>query len=707
MSLNTVAGDQRPYFPMLLGNGNDHVLIGYTGAMGGGGSHEQWIYDHAVLTGWFKSDRRGENHRVMNLIQCGYVLTNGLRAVGIDHYEQRFDPQSATLITQCRYGKTRLKVQTRLTQQHQLIHQFDIKPATDGMCLQMFIKAPNFWWASAQVDQPVTLDATLKRKHVDFTIQSACVENLHGQLTSDASKATAVNTFARTPGICIPLDQHPSSTVSLQLLDQQDKEYQAKLLPLNKPAKTQTVIASHDKSWRNFHKQSSVKLPKKLQQIYDTSQYVCCSHQHPITGGIPAGAYPLMWHSDINAFDMAFSLMTFTTSNHRAQAKKVLDFWKQALPVMQQRAASVGLSGACAMSSVMQSGVEVPPLPKDKQARKHAILDGKHFVTAHAPIHVWQVYQHTGDPNILREYWDVMAKPMAFLMNHVVIEEDDMALIIRSSGPNGKERVNGKSVHHRNPTRSLQAVIEAIKAVMGASDVLGITRDPCCDRLLPKLIKGIERNRKDGIIGRNDEMPSPHADPCLTGLFNAPIDRRTFKAALKRHRNSRGFQYWEDHGYASVPWLDLHAAATFLRLDQTDQAIKHMEHAAGLTTSLNAFPEGVRPDGVYWKTWYATVHGAFAHAINILFLRRSGNRLAIFHGVPAAWGDVSMTNLCAPVGLQVRASRQGSKIKARITNESPIIQSLSIHLGGANGKGGFVHDQTLKPQQTVTCQSDT
>jgi hypothetical protein len=642
----------------------------------------------------------------MNLIQCGYVITNGLRAVGIDHYDQKFDPKSAILVTRCRYGKIRVNVRTFLTANHQLVHKFGVKPASDGMTLQMFIKAPNFWWAAAKVDESVTLDAKLADKQVDFIIQSPCVENLHGQLSSDAKNATAVNTFARTPGVSIPLDQNHTFTVTLQLIDQQDINAGAKTISVAKTTQSRNVCAKHTQDWMDYHKHSQVNIPRELQAIYDTSQYVCRSHQHHVTGGIPAGAYPLMWHSDINAFDMAFSLMTFATSNHHHQANKVLDYWKQALPVMQQRAESVGLSGACAMPSVMQSGIEVPPLPKNKAARKHAILDGKHFVTAHAPLHVWQVYLHTGDPNILRQYWDVMALPMQFLLKHTVIEDKDKALIIRSSGPNGKERVNGKSVHHRNPTRSLLAIIEALKAIMAASDVLGVMRDPCCDRLLPKLIKGIEHNRQDGIIGHNEEMPAPHADPCLAGLFNAPVDRSTFKAALKRHCNSSGFQYWEDHGYRAVPWLDLHAAATYLRINQTSLAIKHLEHAASMTTSLNAFPEGVRPDGVFWKSWYATVHGAFAHAINILLLRRSADKLYIFHGVPQQWGDVSMSNLCVPVGLKVKATRKAGKIHAQITNHSHISQQLSVCLGGVNGKADHVKQIIVESGKSIVCQSE-
>lgn len=685
---------ERPYFPMILGNGNDFVFIGYTGAMGGGGSHEQWVYDQATLAGWFKSDRRGKDHRLVNLLQCGYVIKHGLRASGIDHFTQHFDHRTATLHTDCRYAHARVRVQTRLTHTHHLLHRFDVTPNAENLSLQMFIKPPSFWWCPAQLSEPITLDTQKHGRQIHFTVSGDTLDHVTGKLSSDAKDATVTNTYARQPGLDIPLKSRRTFTVSLELVDHQDRDQQT---VAQRNTTLPTLQKTHQNQWQTYSRQSSVTLPAHLQSIYDTSLYVSRSHQHPVTGGIPAGAYPLMWHSDINTFDMAFSLMAFLTANRITEARNVLKFWRHALPAMHELAQSIGAEGACIMSSVTQHGESVLPLSDDPTQRRQQVLDAKHFLTAHAPIHVWQTYLHSGDVNILRENWDVMSDTITFLLKHVVIEKRDMAMIIRSSGPNGKERVNGKSVHHLNPTRTLIAVIEALKSIMQAADVLGIAHAPSWDRLLPKLIKGIEHNRHDGIIGRNAAMPSPHADPCMSGLFYAPVDRVTFRSAMKRHRNSDGFQHWEDHGYRDVPWLDLHVASTLLRLHQTDSAIKHIEHAATRTTSLAAFPEGVRPDGVYWKTWYATVHGAFTHAINILLARHDKQHVYIMHGVPVSWGDVQFKHLRVPTGLLISASRLGKKHAVQIKNDHSRSQTFTVRIGGENGHGYAQRILTVLP----------
>ena len=58
----------KPYFPMLLGNGREHVLIGYSGSMGACAGHEHWSYG-TTYTGWFRPDTRTRPARgVLNLL---------------------------------------------------------------------------------------------------------------------------------------------------------------------------------------------------------------------------------------------------------------------------------------------------------------------------------------------------------------------------------------------------------------------------------------------------------------------------------------------------------------------------------------------------------------------------------------------------------------------------------------------------------------
>jgi hypothetical protein len=140
------------------------------------------------------------------------------------------------------------------------------------------------------------------------------------------------------------------------------------------------------------------------------------------------------------------------------------------------------------------------------------------------------------------------------------------------------------------------------------------------------------------------------------------------------------------------------ASATLSRLGMEGSA-RYVEMAARCTTTLNAFPEAIRPDGVYVKTWYPTVHDDFVHAVNLLLLRRRSDVVELFPGVPADWGDASFDSLRAPVGLVVSASRTAKGIVARVLNDGDRRQQFKVRACNAPAWEEAV---VLEPGQSVS-----
>jgi len=127
--VGAVLSSGKPYFPMLLGNGMEHVLIGYSGAMGACAGHEHWSYG-TTNTGWFGPDRRTRPSRgVLNLLQCGYIVRRGIHADGIDTVEQVFDARTGSLVTECRFANAGIRVRSFLTANHLLVHRFTVPTA--------------------------------------------------------------------------------------------------------------------------------------------------------------------------------------------------------------------------------------------------------------------------------------------------------------------------------------------------------------------------------------------------------------------------------------------------------------------------------------------------------------------------------------------------------------------------------------------------
>jgi len=690
---------------MVLGNGLEHVLIGYSGAMGACSGHEQWAYGNtlaghnqhgATFTGWFRPDTRNHPARgVLNLLQCGYILRRGLHADGIDRAEQGFDANSGILLTHCHLGHGDVRLTTFLTRDHLLVHRFCVTAAGDDVALQFFVQSGSPGEPLRVVSKPGKAEqpAPSRCQSLDFAIEGDAWPSTPGQLFCDHPEAVRVECYNRQSGLEVPLDGQAEVTFVVHCSHVDD--LRADMAPAQ-PASDFDYAATlrrHCAEWEEFGSQSTVHVPRgDIADTYRTSLYVIRAHQHPVLGGITVGGYPGMWRNDVNSYDVSYSLMALLGANRMAEAERVVRFWQRILPNLAKRVRAAGLPGVACPAPLSSSG------ETEWEAREE-ILEQRHFITANIVLHVWQLYRYSGRLAVLRDYWDCLEKPLGFLLGACVEEFEDHAEIIRSSGPNGKERIDGKVVYYPNPIRTLLATIEAVRAVCAAADLLGREVDPGWRRLLPKLERGISVNRFDGLVHANrTPKSSVRADASYVGLFDCLTDEKTLLAEIHESTGPDGFMRWSDHGYRAIPWIHTNVSAAFSRLGMTEAA--HMvDMAAMFTTTLFGLPEAVRPDGIYCKTWYPTVHGGFVHAVNLLLACRRDDVVELFAGVPAAWGDVCFSSHRVPVGLLVSASRIEGKVAAEVTNDGDRPQSLRVR---ASGTPSWDEDVSLAPSDTVS-----
>src|SRR5690606_31905919 len=134
--------ESKVYFPMLMGNGKEHVLIGYSGAMGACAGHEHWSYNE-TMTGWFRPDtRQTPSYGVVNVLQNGYFIIKDYHAIGIESFEQRFDSFNEVLETTCHFCNIgTLRITTYLSDDSKLVTRFKSSFNTDGILIQYFIKS--------------------------------------------------------------------------------------------------------------------------------------------------------------------------------------------------------------------------------------------------------------------------------------------------------------------------------------------------------------------------------------------------------------------------------------------------------------------------------------------------------------------------------------------------------------------------------------
>lgn len=706
--VGTNAASGKPYFPMILGNGVEHVLIGYSGAMGACSGHEQWAYGNtqsghnqsgATFTGWFRPDTRSHPaHGVVNLLQCGYILRRSLHGDGIDKAEQGFDASSGVLLTHCHLGYADVRVTTFLTRDHLLVHRFRAAATGEDVALQFFVQ-------SAFPGEPLRValgpansegPASPKCQSLDFVIEGDAWESIPGQLFCDHPEAISVECYNRRPGIEVPLDGQSEFTFVVHCSHGEDRHAATASGQFEDGFDYAATLRRHCAEWEKFDSRSTMRVPHAdIADIYRTSLYVIRAHQHPALGGITVGGYPGMWTNAVNSYDVSYSLMALLGANRMVEAERVVQFWQRNLPNFTKRARDAGLPGAACPAPLSSSG-------ETEGGSCEEILEQRHFITANIALHVWQLYLYSGRLAVLKDHWDCLVKPVEFLLGACVEEFEDHAEIIRSSGPNGKERIDGKVVYYPNPIRTLLATIEAVRAVCAAADLLGREIDPRWRRLLPKLERGIEVNRFDGIVHANrTPKSSVRADASYVGLFDCLTDEKTLLAEIDESTGPEGFMRWSNHGYRAIPWIHTNVSAAFSRLGMAGAA-RMVEIAAKFTTTLCGLPEAVRPDGVYCKTWYPTVHGGFVHAVNLLLARRHDDVVELLAGVPAAWGDVCFRSHRVPVGLLVSASRTGEKTTAEVTNDSDRPQCFRVR---ASGTPSWEEAVSLAPGDTVSLPS--
>ena len=341
----------RPYFPMLLGNGLEHVLIGYAGGMGACAGHEHWWYGH-TLTGWFRPDvRQRPVSGVLSLLQCSYIVQRGIYADAIDRAEQVFEARDGVLISNCHLANAEVSVKTFLTKDGLLIHRFAVTPQAGSMAMQFFVRTPDGGGPLRVVTGSgnAPLPETQESRVMTFEIVGGGLANTSGRLLCDHPKATKVTCYNGQPGIEVPLNGRSEFTFVVQCGPWGEPQEPAANEPAGDRFDFSVAFNRHTAEWQQFDSHSTVHIARKaIDAIYRTSLYTIRAHQNPTMGGITVGGYPGMWDNGIDSYDVSYSLLALLGANRMREAELIVQFWQRILPALRERASEAHLPGiAC------------------------------------------------------------------------------------------------------------------------------------------------------------------------------------------------------------------------------------------------------------------------------------------------------------------------------------------------------------------------
>jgi len=656
MSFVATQHSTRPYFPMLLANGRDAVLVNYSGSMmSGSPDHSHNEQYQGVLCAWYKIAHGGmRDENIRPIVQSGYHLLCNGEYYAVDCYEQSFDAAHAILTTKIGASGFSLVIETFISDESVLTEHYEIIDVPEGRNeLEFFVSAPSPGL------YPLILPAMSAKisKHkesgligYDYKIRGIAGSGfLLADRRPDKISADGISFSNLKPGDGI--------TKYLLMLDETDhKPYKKIGLRTVEDLRTKTYKQNrsrHAATWEKFTGKSRISVPDcDLQYLYDLSIYVLKSHQHPATGCMTAGMFPPLWRGGgIFGYDSYYMQQAMLRTNHAPESGKLIDFWKLCS----------GKARGFAMD-IKKPGMFFPwwsftPLGVANVWPEEKRLFEKHLDTCVVPLEILRHYETAGDTRMLAAAWPLVEGCIDFLLAETVIELDDEAIVKTIQGANESTAVSNDSFTAIVTAKVLDMAISAAPSIgKKVPERYGV--------IMQKLRVGLARNYKDGVLMPFRGAQKPLCIPLMAAVWNLPecVDYKSVKASLEQTKTIWGLEAgMPTQKYKDWPWFHFRAAiaSSFLK---KGNALSHIYDGMKCNSALGAFPEKVRLDGYPIAYWYSSVHALFVFAVNSFLVNEADNRINILQHLPSTWKDVEFQNLRVPPGLLVSAGMKNGRL---------------------------------------------
>lgn len=665
-SFEATPDSERPYFPMLLANGRDAVLIDYSGSMmTGEPAHTHHELNQGTVKGWYKVGHRTDRpNSILPVVQTGYHMICDGERYEPDYFRQVFDPALAILTTTVRATGFKYVVETFLTDDSVLVEHFEVHSVPPGKTeLELFISAPNtgLYPTEFPVEIKTRIRRDQKRGAVEYGYEYREFRG-RGFLWTDRRTRTEGLSSLQVSG----LKSGSKLTKYVMMLDHTDgvSTRAASVRRFSKlSARTYRQIRNtHVKTWKKFSGASSVHLPDTgLQHLYDLSLYVSKSHQHPATGAATVGMYPALWGGGgLFGYDCYYLQQALLRTNHPEESGKLIGFWKQCGKHARAFARKIDMPG------LFYPACNFSPLGEDYGSNLKSLLREKRLENCVIALEILRHYEYTGNVTDLADNWTVVRGCIDFILAESLIETSDEAMIKEVSGVS-------ESLAVPNDTLTAVVLIKALECVAVAATVLEKKLPERYAIVLQKLRSGLAGNYCEGVLMSSRNAKEPGCIPLSATVFSTPeaIGLRSIEAALQQTETPWGLcGGFPTEKYKDWPWFHFRAAIALAYLDHPDAA-SYVLSGTRCNSALGAFPEKIRIDGYAVGYWYSSPHALFAFAITTLLANDAGGTINLFPLIPATWNDVEFRDLRLPPGLLISAKlKQGKVTEAVIKNDT-------------------------------------
>lgn len=698
---------EQSYYPPVLQNGTDSVLIGLLGSPDGAWEYSAHL-SRQCATGWYKTDRRESpmDPELVELASLGTFPLIGKDQIVVADSKQVFDAATATLTTDYwqkdNRGENRLRVRVTsfMTRDHLLVEHYEILEApTRGASFQFSIgpagqpevaKQPASGFTKPVISWQLFEDP--EKKGGGFRYWTGKYEGIALTWT-DMEGTAAVPNWGRSRQYAMmrnpiamktpPVTEPCAFTRYSCVIDEDDAGEDTLNFRLQSTwQKTVNlgyggILKEHQDFWLKYQSASTVTIPNRpdIQYIYEFSHYYIKTLQEEKSGFTPVGLQPFLWQG-YHFWDYSFFQYAWLGGNYMEESARACRFLISRHSDARKLARKMGCPGA---RMAWRTGRTIFEAYAEKDVQFHNNSVAAYCLYLH--------YCVTGDRELLEEAFPLMDDLVTFMVETRVEDAGTHAIMRDCMGPD-----ESKLDLKRNDSWTCAITICAIEGLLQSALELG--KSPSVADLkgvAEKLRAGLDKNvDAKGVMQSFQGGTVPHWGSLVFShlpehpALLATIDKmeENYDPELDLYNTHAVTRYAEK----SFPWTDFWTA-TILALAGDRRAGEKIEKQIPYANMFGGLAERIFFHGERFKEYTGTVHGAFCWALQTCMVNQVGDTLRLFAGVPESWGDAAFENLRTQSGLLVSAERREGKVCCLTVTSASDITNL------------FWTDGVLKPQR--------
>lgn len=693
----------KPYFPMILANGSDVILLDYSGSMHCQSGHLHMEQHQGMLCGWQKVSHRKVGRHMLSVAYFPYrVMRPDDDVYEVGYFDQTFDPYTATLTTEAHTGILHLRITAFLVDGQPLyVERFEVlwvdpeaKPKIAFLGGQM---------ADPRIAQVSFAPGGNAKCAGDYTLEETTgslrmAVDAHGKAVVDRTSAASGHLEVR--------DLQPGDVID-RFVTMQDTSHLGKpigeIVPASEcdpPKACEETIREalakgfdglhdeHSRVWRDYHANTQISLPDSdLEYEYRLSLYLLRAAQHP-SGFVTHGVYNVLWGGgSCCAIDLIANVRAWASCNQLESIKALLDYYDKGAGVMARKyGRQIGKPGLNYPWMFDVFGRDV--YHKDAVAAEAA--GTQRGGIASMATQSFDAYRYFGDMGDLRKRLPAMREMIDFITAEIIVQDGDKWNTRALMGAD-------ENIDRVNDSGHLMRLIRAMKDYQQGCRALGMPEDPGYAAAIEGLSIPVRENYRDGVLypwkGARDVISTN------AGSYNEEmpegIDPRSIRASFRCKPGEWGLVADNAGRDPSLIW-PAHESCTAIAFSSVDPrfAFRRMMRSLRFVDYHGFYPEKIRPDGFWINIGYTTCHAHLVWAVNSLLATDNVKKLTIAAGLPISWQDYSFENIHTPSGYSVSLEMKQGRVK-RLVIENTRPETRKIRLRLLSGKHQDARDEMV------------